>query len=149
MIDGFYRWSEANLGQWHYALGYAITLLSHNWPIILALVLALVLSVQLYRRPTRPRACWLFTALLFGLAYEYEKHVAVELHRAVDFLFGPQQGDWNSRLHTLIGPVMNTVLMLCFLALLAESVRTSVQARRAEREQTARLTPTTPGPHRP
>lgn len=149
MLEGFYQWSEQNLGQWHYVLGYLIVLVSHNWPIILSIVLALVFSVRLYRRPTRPRACWLFTALLFGLAYEYEKHVAGQLHQAIDFLFGPAQGNWNPSLHILVGPVMNTVLLLSFLAMFAESVRTSAQAWRTGRRPLAPATTTTPGSPRP
>ncbi|GIV86234.1 MAG: hypothetical protein KatS3mg054_0263 [Chloroflexus sp.] len=112
MIESFFRWSEHNLGQSHYVLGYLIVLFSHNWPIIGTLGIALLLSIRLYRQPSRTNAVWLFSALLFGLGYEYEKHVAVELHHAIDMLFGFELAGWNRPLHFLVGPIINTGFVL-------------------------------------
>jgi hypothetical protein len=130
MIDGFYRWSESELGQWHYAIGYVITLVSHNWPILIAVAGCCWFGWRAYVHPSRLTVSWLLTSLLFGLAYEYEKHVAGELHRAIDFLFGLEIAAWNRPLHLLIGSVANTILLLAFLILLAQSIRLTVQSRR-------------------
>jgi hypothetical protein len=118
-------WSEQHLGQWHYVLGYIIVLTSHNWPIFLALTASLFFAVKLYRNPTRTWACWLFTALMFGLAYEYEKHIAGQFHQAVDFLFGMEIAWLNPTLHFVVGPLMNAVLLGLWLLLLAEACRQS------------------------
>lgn len=125
MDQGFEQWSAANLGQWHYVFGYLIVLISHNWPIILAVVLFIIFGIRLYAEPTRARVAWLFTAFLLGLAYEYEKHIAGELHQAIDFLFGLEISAWNRPLHLLVGPGMNTVFLLAFFAMLIQAVRLS------------------------
>jgi len=129
MYQRFEQWSEQNLGQWHYVLGYTLNLVDHNWPIMLALLLSLTFGVMLYRRPSRECACWLFSALLLGLAYEYQKHVAVELHKAINFLFGLELAGLNRPMHLFVGPVMRTALLLCCLAMLAQAVRLTVMKR--------------------
>ncbi|WP_322488681.1 hypothetical protein [Chloroflexus sp.] len=111
-MEQFYVWSEQNLGQTHYVIGYLIVLVSHNWPIMVTLAAALFFSIQLYRRPLRANAVWLFSALLFGIGYEYEKHVAGELHHAIDMLFGLEIAHWNRPLHFIVGPVINTGFVL-------------------------------------
>lgn len=127
------EWSHANLGQWHYALGYAIVLVSHNWPIMLALALSVWFGCRAYVQPNRLNVSWLLTALLFGLLYEYVKHIAGELHAAIDFLFGFEIAHLNRPLHVLVGPVAVTILQLGFLAMLAQSLRLSLAARRARK----------------
>ncbi|MCU0491333.1 MAG: glycosyltransferase family 39 protein [Chloroflexaceae bacterium] len=104
------EWSYQYLGQWHYVLGYSITLMSHNWPIMLALVMVFCCGVKLYRTPERLTVCWLFAWLLFGLAYEYQKHVAGQLHEAVDFLLGLELAYLNGLAHMVVGPVITTIL---------------------------------------
>lgn len=117
------QWSMTTLGQWHYVLGYSITLVSHNWPIMLALGLSLVFAVRAYRRPDRARVCWLLSAVLLGLAYEYQKHVAGVLHEAIDFLFGRELAGLNRPLHLLVGPAMQAALVLSLAAVVAQAVR--------------------------
>jgi hypothetical protein len=104
------QWSAANLGQAHYVLGYMIVLTVHNWPIFLAIVLAIWTGVRLYRVPNRERVCWFFSAVLFGLTYEYQKHIAVELHTAIDFLFGMELLFLNPMLHVVVGPLLTALL---------------------------------------
>ncbi|WP_298817356.1 hypothetical protein [Chloroflexus sp.] len=111
-MEQFFRWSEQHLGQTHYVLGYLIVLISHNWPIMLAIGAALIFSIWLYRQPSRANAVWLFSALLFGLGYEYEKHVAGEFHQAIDMLFGLEIASWNRPLHFIVGSVINTGFVL-------------------------------------
>lgn len=131
MYERFVNWSEANLGQWHFVLGYVIVLVSHNWPIMVALAASVWSAYRAYVQPSRFRVSWLLTALLFGFAYEYEKHVAVEFHTAIDFLFDDQIPGMNAFLHVVVGPVANTTLLISLLALFAQSLRLSLAARRA------------------
>lgn len=131
MGDMFTVWSEANLGQWHYVLGYLLVLTSHNWPIMLALTGSLCCGYWAYRHPSRLSVNWLLTALLLGLVYEYDKHIAPELLTAVDFLFHAEITTWNRPLHVIAGTGARTVLLVCWLAMLAQSARLSLAAWRA------------------
>jgi uncharacterized membrane protein YedE/YeeE len=129
LMQVFEQWSYANLGQWHYALGYTLTLVSHNWPIMLALILGGWFGFRAYRQPSRARVSWLLTAILFGLAYEYRKHIAGELHAAVDFLFIGELAGLNRLMHWLVGPALSTALTAGSLAVLAQSVRLTLAER--------------------
>ncbi len=111
-MEPFYVWSEQNLGQTHYVIGYLIILISHNWPIMATLAAALFFSIRLYRQPSRVNAVWLFSALLLGMGYEYEKHVAGELHHTIDMLFGLEIVRWKRPLHFIVGPLINTGFVL-------------------------------------
>lgn len=145
MWEALDSWSFNNLGQWHYILGYIITTVAHNWPILLALALCLWFGYKAYRQPSREMVCWLLTAIALGLAYEYQKHVAGELHKAVDLLFGAEIAALNRPMHLLVGPAMTTILQVGFLALLVLSLRQSVQSRRfAANEVWAPLQPIEP-----
>jgi len=128
VAQAFEQWSDVHLNQWHYVLGYMLTLVSHNWPIMLAAALSVWFGYQAYVRPTRLNVSWLLTALLLGLLYEYAKHIAAELHTAIDFLFGLEIAHWNRPLHVLVGPAMHTVLTLGWLGLLVQSLRLSIAA---------------------
>jgi len=130
-MSGFYGWSEAHLGQWHYILGYAITLLHHKWPLMLALGGGAWFGARAYARPDRRSVSWLLAALLLGLAYEYDKHIAQELHHAVDFLFLGELAGLNRPMHLLVGTALRAALALGCLAMLARSVWLSAAARRA------------------
>ncbi|MCX7791996.1 MAG: hypothetical protein N2378_15260 [Chloroflexaceae bacterium] len=147
-MQTFEQWSYANLGQWHYVLGYSIGLISHNWPIMLAVALSVWFGYRAYVQPTRLNVSWLLTALLLGLLYEYAKHIAGELHAAIDFLFGLEIAHLNRPLHFLVGRAAITILQLSFLAMLAQSVRltligwqsnrAAVQSRSARRRNLVR-----------
>lgn len=123
MWQAFEHWSYTNLGQWHYVLGYSINLVSHNWPILLVVVLGPWFGYWAYTRPGRTTVSWLLSTILLGVAYEYWKHVAGELHQAVDFLFSMEIEGLRGLLHVLVGPVITTALLLSFLAMLGQSVR--------------------------
>jgi hypothetical protein len=58
----------ARAGPW------AITLLLHNWPVLLYAGLAGCSAVGAYLRPSRPALRLLYGSLLLGAAFEYEKH---------------------------------------------------------------------------
>ncbi len=118
-----HSWSETNLGQWHYVLGYLIVLVSHNWPLTLALAGSLWFGYKAYRNPSRLWVNWLLTALLLGLAFEYHKHIAPTFHAAVDFLFLAELGALNWLFHLLVGPIANMTLAVGWLALLVQAIR--------------------------
>ncbi len=128
-METFFRWSEQHLGQGHYVLGYLIVFISHNWPIIGALGVALLLSIRLYQKPSQANAVWLFSSLLFGLGYEYEKHIAGEFHQAIDMLFGYEIAEWNRPLHILVGPVVNTGFVIMTFAMICHGIQLSFGAR--------------------
>lgn len=130
MYEPFVRWSSENLGQWHYVLGYVIVLTSHNWPIMLALSASLYFGFRAYIRPSRLNVNWLLTALLLGLVYEYAKHIAPELHAAIDFLFHIELSPLNRPLHLLVGPMTTTILLGSWVTLLAQSLRLSLNGVR-------------------
>jgi hypothetical protein len=98
-------------GQWHYVLGYLVILIGHNWPIMLSVILSVWQSVRLYRRPTRANVCLFYSCLLTGITYEYHKHVAQELHTAIDFLFGAEILYLNIPAHVLVGPIVTGALI--------------------------------------
>jgi hypothetical protein len=140
MGDMFKVWSEVNLGQWHYVLGYLIVLTSHNWPIMLALMGCLCFGCWAYRHPSRLSVNWLLTALLLGLVYEYDKHLAPELHAAVDFLFHLELSALNRLFHTFVGSFAITLLKVAWVAMLIQSLRVSLTAWRARARQGDTLT---------
>lgn len=111
MLDQFRRWSEANLGQWHYVLGYWITLVDHNWPIMVSLGLFLWQAVRLYRRPTRANVGLLYCWLLLGGAYEYRKHVTNDLHRVVNQLLRGDLIFLNGIGHAFVSWIMTGLLI--------------------------------------
>lgn len=129
MYERFVTWSEQSLGQWHYVLGYALVLISHNWPIMLALIACAWFGLRAYRNPQRKTVSWLLTAMLLAIAYEYDKHVAPELHLAIDFLFGLEIAWLNRPLHRLVSPVLSAALTGAFLIMLAQSIRLTLLAR--------------------
>jgi hypothetical protein len=123
-----HTWSETNLGQWHYVLGYLIVLTSHNWPIMLALAGSVWFGYKAYRTPNRRWVSWLLSALVGGLMFEYHKHIAPTFHAAVDFLFLAELSAVNRFFHLLVGPIATAGLILGWLALLVQAVRPSSAA---------------------
>jgi hypothetical protein len=122
MFDQMRRWSEENLGQWHYVLGYLITLVHHNWPIFLSIGLCLWQAVRLYRQPTRANVSLLYVWLLLGGAYEYRKHVAGNLHSMVDQLLYAEIDYLNSIGHAIVGWMMTSFLIGAAAACVAHAM---------------------------
>jgi hypothetical protein len=109
-MGGFAQWSYNHLGQWHYALGYLITLLAHNGPLLLSVAACLWYGARLYRAPSRARVCSFFGALLLGVGYEYHKHVAPTLRGSLDMVLWREIAWLNTPVQLLVGPVMQGVL---------------------------------------
>lgn len=110
MLEALEQWSYTRLGQWHYVLGYLIVLLSHNWPLLLGGGAGIWSAARAIRQPSRPNLCWLYASLSLVAAYEYHKHIAGELHEAVDFLLLGDLAILNGAGHALVGPGI-TMLM--------------------------------------
>ncbi|MEI7645208.1 MAG: hypothetical protein WCJ55_13105 [Chloroflexales bacterium] len=106
----FERWSADHLGQAHYLLGYLIVLVLHNWPLFLAIGLCVLWGVRLYHRPTQARVCWFFGALLFGIAYEYAKHIAPTMSDSLDTVLGLELLWLNRPAHIVLDPVMKLLI---------------------------------------
>ncbi|MEI8305822.1 MAG: hypothetical protein WCF99_02035 [Chloroflexales bacterium] len=106
----FERWSAENLGQAHYLLGYLIVLVLHNWPLFLTIGLCIWWGVRLYRVPTQARVCWFFGALLFGVAYEYSKHIAPMINDSLDTVLGLELLWLNRPAHVVVGPLMQLLI---------------------------------------
>jgi hypothetical protein len=112
MEQQLFEWSHQHLGQWHYVLGYLLILVIHNWPLLLSIVLIIWWGVWLYRWPSQARVCWFYGAFLFGLAYEYHKHIAPTLHESLDTVLGLEVLWLNLPAHFVVGPLAQTVILI-------------------------------------
>ncbi len=74
----------------HRAWPWALTLVLHNWPIMLYSVLIGGMAVWTYQWPTRRAVLVLYGLLLLAFAFEYQKHFAAVLVRTTDYLFSVQ-----------------------------------------------------------
>lgn len=110
MFSSLEQWFRALLGQWYYVLGYCIVLFSHNWPLILAGIVGVWSAIRAFQHPSRAALCWLYGSAFLALDYEYQKHVASELHRAVDFLAIGDLYVLNAGSHILVSPGVTILL---------------------------------------
>jgi hypothetical protein len=69
---------------------WAITLLLHNWPVMLAGALAVPVAVRAYLRPTRRILLVLYGLLGLAFAFEYQKHLAPALRDTARYLFSAE-----------------------------------------------------------
>ncbi len=69
---------------------WALTLVLHNWPIILYSAAALLAALLAYSRPTRSRLLLLYGLAVLALAFEYQKHGVPVLHGTIDYLFSEE-----------------------------------------------------------
>lgn len=102
--------------QRHYVLGWLIVLVSHNWPVMLAGSATLISAIAVWRRPSRRRLAWLYGSVLFAFAYEYHKHLGPQLQDAANYLLMFELLPLNRPAWLLVGPVMDTILVLVALS---------------------------------
>ena len=69
------------------AVPWAITLVLHNWPVMLYTLIAAVTAVRAYIDPSRPILLFLYGTILLIIAYEYEKHGRGAIIGTTDYLF--------------------------------------------------------------
>ncbi len=66
---------------------WSITLVLHNWPIMLYSIAILGLAVRTYLRPSRRSLLALYGLWILALAYEYEKHGVSTAIETASYLF--------------------------------------------------------------
>jgi hypothetical protein len=66
---------------------WAITLVLHNWPVMLYAVGIACAAVNAYLAPNRRRLLLLFGLLTLAFAFEYEKHAVPALRGTTNYLF--------------------------------------------------------------
>lgn len=99
-------------GQTHYVLGWVIILISHNWPVLLALAATLVSAFLAWRKPTRRGLAAVYSSVLFVVAYEYHKHIGPTLQDAANYLLSRELLWMNRAVWLLVGPIATVVLVL-------------------------------------
>jgi hypothetical protein len=132
MFEEFKNWSYSNLGQWHYVVGYFLVLFSHNWPLLLAMAMAVVQAVRAFRQPSRLQLCWLYAWVCLGVAYEYDKHIAVRFHAACDFIFIGELFPLNGPAHAVVGPGVTIALYATAPLLLSYWAWSMIRAGQAQ-----------------
>ncbi|WP_026369869.1 hypothetical protein [Kallotenue papyrolyticum] len=109
-------------GQGHYVLGWLIIVVSHNWPVILALIATLWSAIRAWRHPSRRSLAWLYGWALLGVAYEYHKHVAPRLQDAANYLLMFELLPLNRAAWLLAGPIATLLLVISALILLGSAM---------------------------
>lgn len=66
---------------------WAVTLVSHNWPVMVYTLVALGAAVWALLHPARKSVLFLYGACLLVLAYEYEKHGRETIILTTEYLF--------------------------------------------------------------
>ena len=66
---------------------WAITLVLHNWPIIIVSAAVPLAALLAYLRPTRRRLLVLYGLIVLAFAFEYQKHGVGVVESTTDYLF--------------------------------------------------------------
>jgi hypothetical protein len=66
---------------------WAITLVLHNWPIMVYSLLIPWAAVRAYLRPARSRILLLYGLLILAVTFEYQKHGLTPVHNTITYLF--------------------------------------------------------------
>lgn len=101
-----------NPPQTHYVLGWLIVLVSHNWPVMLAVLATALSAVAAWRRPSRRSLALLYGSALLVLAYEYNKHIGPTLQDAANYLLMFELLWLNRPVWYLVGPVAALAIAL-------------------------------------
>ena len=81
---------------------WAITLVLHNWPIILYSAAIPIAALLAYLRPTRRRLLLLFGLLVLALAFEYQKHGVGVVESTIGYLFSEYANPAARRISRLV-----------------------------------------------
>jgi uncharacterized membrane protein YqhA len=71
-----------------------VTLVQHNWPVILGVPLIIWAAIYAYLSPSRPRLLALYGFAVLTLTYEYQKHLAEVLVRTINYLCSTANNLW-------------------------------------------------------
>ena len=69
---------------------WAITLVLHNWPLIVYSALVPLAALRAYLRPTRRALLLLYGLAILALAYEYQKHGVGVARETASYLFSAE-----------------------------------------------------------
>lgn len=102
---------------------WAITLVLHNWPVMVTTPLIIWVAVRTYLWPSRRLLEVLYGLLLLTIAFEYQKHGLRVARRTTSYLFSPEANPdmrWFSQLVfldvlPLVLPLAGIVLILLTL----------------------------------
>ncbi len=103
-------------GQTHYVLGWLIILVSHNWPVLLALAATLVSALRAWHTPTRRRLAAVYGSVLLVVTYEYHKHIGPQLQDAANYLLLFELQQYNRPVWIFVGPVVTGLLITLTLS---------------------------------
>lgn len=122
---------------------WAITLVLHNWPIMLCSALVLWAAIRAYRRPAQPTLLLLYGFAALGLAFEYQKHGLDAVKDTVDYVFarGP---NFRDAARLILLQYLPTIGYLLGIALLARSLAMSWRSRPARSDPAVGTSPLVP-----
>jgi uncharacterized membrane protein len=120
---------------------WAVTLVLHNWPLLLGLPLILLAALRAFAQPTRRSLLLLYGVSLLVIAFEYQKHVVPSLRSTTTYLFSSEANSIPRMISQaiLVGAMPGFLTMLGAALLVAWLVgarmgRASPGARRDGRE---------------
>jgi hypothetical protein len=70
------------------APAWVVTLLMHNWPLLLYVPFTCWWAIRAYLHPSRPRLLLVYAGLLLVAAFEYAKHGTRVVQETTDYLLG-------------------------------------------------------------
>ena len=114
---------------------WAVTLVLHNWPVMLYSLVAVLAATRAYIRPHRYTLLFLYGTVLLIIAYEYEKHGRATILDTTSYLFSLEVNpDARSVVQLLLLDVVPVLLRVLGFALIGGSIiLRELQARRRSR----------------
>lgn len=110
---------------------WAITLVMHNWPIMIYSIAVPWAAVRAFLRPSRPALLLLYGLLTLALAFEYQKHGLVTVLITTEYVFAllPAWRDLSQQLLLGALPVAAHLLggMMVVLSLLLPRLQSSTR----------------------
>ncbi|HEX2923860.1 MAG TPA: hypothetical protein VHS28_07530 [Chloroflexota bacterium] len=106
-----------------------ITLVLHNWPVMIYLVLIVWSALNALLRPSRPALLLLYGLLILAVTWEYQKHGIRPIGGTIDYLLLEVNPDLHSVLQQAILYVLPVVANLIGLGLLVTSLLLSIRHR--------------------
>lgn len=71
---------------------WVVTLVQHNWPIMIYSVALVWAALRAYLHPSRTSLLLLYGVAMLALAFEYQKHVSNVVENTLDYLFKRNPG---------------------------------------------------------
>jgi hypothetical protein len=121
---------------------WVVTLIAHNWPIMLYAVLTPWAAIYAYLRPSRRRLSLVYGLVVLACVFEYQKHAIPVLRDTTDYLFSLETNPGMRRVSQFtlldVAPVaaygLGLVLVAAALAPLPRQGRSDLRAGRRSTE---------------